>query len=158
MTTVFPAVPHVDFDSDLLKMRLNLEIPASIDRLSEVIDGIMAIVNAMQCACDHEHEIDLALREALTNAVIHGAGGNSNKKVACAVACEEEHGMLIVVSDPGEGFDLTKVADPLQGDNLFSTHGRGIFLINRLMDHVEYKNGGTEIRMRKFPKPKTCGF
>ncbi len=156
------ALPHIDFDSDLLKLKMKLDIPADKERVSQVVDGIMSIVNAMQCACGHEDEIDLALREALANAIIHGAGNDPGKKVACCVGCEEEHGMLIVVSDPGDGFDLTKVADPLVGENLYSNHGRGIFLINRFMDHVEFKNGGTEIHMRKFPKKsidhKTCGL
>ena len=35
------------------------------------------------------------------------------------------------------------------GENVFYDHGRGIFLINELMDRVEYRNGGTEIWMRK---------
>jgi len=157
-----PALPRIDFDSDLLKMRLRLELPADPNRVSEVVDAIMAVVNAMQCACGHEDEIDLVLREALANAVIHGAGSDPNKKVACCVACEEDHGMLIVVSDPGEGFDLEKVADPLRGENLYSNHGRGIFLINRLMDQVEFKNGGTEIHMRKLLKKngdqQRCGL
>ena len=152
---------QLDFDSDALKMKLKLEFPADASRVSEVVDGIMTVVNAMQCACGHEQEVDLVLREALANAVIHGACSDPKKKVACCVACEDVHGMLIVVSDPGEGFDLTKVADPLYGENLFSSHGRGIFLINRFLDHVEFRHGGTEIHMRKFAKKaeveKTCG-
>ena len=162
MSATSPSVPHIDFDSDLLKMRLKLEFPADATRVSEVVDGIMTVVNAMQCACGHEHEVDLVLREALANAVIHGAGRDRSKTIACCVACEDEHGMLIVVSDPGEGFDLTRVADPLHAENLYSNHGRGIFLINRFMDHVEFKRGGTEIHMRKLPKKpdfhKTCGL
>ena len=149
-----PTVPHIDFDSDQLTLRMKLEFPADAARISEVVDGIMKVVIAMECACGHEHEIELVLREALANAVIHGAGGDPDKKVACSVACEEEHGMLIVVSDPGEGFDLAKIPDPLHAENLYSDHGRGIFLINRLMDHVEYKNGGTEIHMRKLLKKR----
>jgi len=58
--------------------------------------------------------------------------------------------MLIVVRDPGEGFDPTAVPSPVDGENVFATHGRGIFLINQLMDDVRYEHGGTEIRMRKF--------
>jgi serine/threonine-protein kinase RsbW len=154
--------PKINFDSDSLKLRLKVEIPADVHRVGEVVDGIMAVVKAMQCACGHEDDIELVMREALVNAIIHGAGADPSKKVACCVACEDEHGMLIVVSDPGEGFDLAKVADPLVGENLYSNHGRGIFLINRLMDHVEYKRGGTEIHMCKFAKKpvdqKTCGL
>jgi serine/threonine-protein kinase RsbW len=157
-----PPIPHIDFDSDLLKMKLKLQFPADASRVSDVVDGIMTVVNAMGCACGQEQEVDLVLREALANAVVHGAGGDPRKKVECCVGCEDEHGMLIVVSDPGEGFDLAKVADPLYGENLYSNHGRGIFLINRFMDHVEYKRGGTQIHMRKFAKKpvdqKTCGL
>ena len=154
--------PHIDFDSDSIKLKLKVEFPADVKHLSGVVDGIMRVVVAMQCACGEEHEVDLVLREALANAITHGAGNDPNKRVACCVGCEDERGMIIVVSDPGEGFDLTKVADPLHGDNLYSSHGRGIFLINRLMDEVEYKRGGCEIHMRKFPKAtvdkKTCGL
>ncbi len=153
---------QVDFDSDSIKLKLNVEFPADVKHIDDMVDGVMKLVTAMQCACGHEDEVDLVLREALANAITHGAGNDPKKKVACCVGCEEEHGMLIVVSDPGEGFDLTKVADPLHGENLYSNHGRGIFLINRLMDHVEYKRGGTQIHMRKFAKKpadqKTCGL
>ena len=162
MSANSPVLPHIDFDSESLKLRLKMEFPADMARLSEVVDGIMKVVSAMECACGHESEIDLALREALANAVIHGARKDPGKTVECRVACEEQHGMLIVVSDPGDGFDPATVADPLHADNLYSNHGRGIFLINRLMDQVEYKKGGTEIHMRKRPKPpadeKTCGM
>jgi serine/threonine-protein kinase RsbW len=57
--------------------------------------------------------------------------------------------MLIIVRDPGEGFDPSSVPSPVIGQNVFSTHGRGIYLINQLMDEVRYERGGTEIHMRK---------
>jgi serine/threonine-protein kinase RsbW len=63
--------------------------------------------------------------------------------------CDEERGMLIVVRDPGPGFDPSRVPSPVLGQNVFSDHGRGIYLINRLMDDVRFEKGGTEIHMRK---------
>ena len=57
--------------------------------------------------------------------------------------------MLIVVRDPGPGFDPDQVRSPVVGENVLFHHGRGIYLINQLMDHVEYGKGGTEIRMVK---------
>ena len=57
--------------------------------------------------------------------------------------------MMIVVRDPGPGFDPDGVPSPLRGKRLHASHGRGIFLINELMDEVEYRRGGTEIWMRK---------
>ena len=60
-----------------------------------------------------------------------------------------DRGMLIIVRDPGSGFDPGDIPSPIKGENVFSDHGRGIFLINQLMDDVEYRSGGTEIWMRK---------
>ncbi len=63
--------------------------------------------------------------------------------------CDTDGEMLIVVRDPGTGFDATIVPDPLAGDNVLKSSGRGIFLINQLMDEVAFKDGGRELRMRK---------
>jgi serine/threonine-protein kinase RsbW len=57
---------------------------------------------------------------------------------------------LIVVRDPGRGFDPAALPSPVEGQNIFSTHGRGIYLINQLMDEVHFEKGGTEIRMKKY--------
>jgi serine/threonine-protein kinase RsbW len=64
------------------------------------------------------------------------------------VACDESRGLLIVIRDPGAGFDPAAIPSPVVGQNLFSTHGRGIFLINQLMDEVHFEKGGTEIHMK----------
>jgi anti-sigma regulatory factor (Ser/Thr protein kinase) len=58
-------------------------------------------------------------------------------------------GLLLVVRDPGVGFDPDAIPSPVQGQEVFRGHGRGIFLINELMDEVSFERGGTEIRMRK---------
>jgi serine/threonine-protein kinase RsbW len=91
-----------------------------------------------------------ALREALANAVIHGCKGDPKKKIECSVTGGQDRGILIVVSDPGDGFDPARVPCPTDGQNLFSDHGRGIFLISRLMDEVQYERNGAKIRMRKY--------
>jgi len=41
------------------------------------------------------------------------------------------------------------VPDPRTEANLLKPGGRGVFLINQLMDTVEYSEGGREVRMRK---------
>ena len=57
--------------------------------------------------------------------------------------------MIIVVRDPGEGFNPESVPSPVVGKNIYADSGRGIFLINQLMDEVRFERGGTEIWMRK---------
>ncbi len=155
------SLPQCEFYSDNLRVKMDMVFPADVSRLDGVVQGFMAIVTSMKCACGHEMDVELAMREALANAIIHGAGNDPSRNVECCVACDDVHGMLVVVRDPGEGFDPKNLPSPLVGENVFSEHGRGVFLINQLMDQVEYKRGGTEIHMRKFSQPakvKNCGL
>lgn len=138
-----------NFDSDKLVMKLKVALSAERDAVDPVVRNIMEIVRGMQCAVGKEDDIELALTEALANAVVHGAKEDPSKTVECVVACDEERGMLIMVRDPGEGFDPKSLPDCCSGENVFSTHGRGIYLINQLMDEVAFHKNGTEIHMVK---------
>ena len=142
-------VPSCNFDGRNLNLRLSVTLSAERNAVDPVVRSVMKIVREMKCASGHEDEIELALSEALANAVVHGAGSDPSKVVECDVACDEEHGMLIVVRDPGPGFDPKKLADPCCGENIYSSHGRGIYLINQLMDEVQFRKNGTEIHMIK---------
>lgn len=129
--------------------KLDVTIPAKLNAISPVVDGVLQIAREMKCAEGHEHHIELALREALANAIVHGCNNDPSKKVECCVVCEGSSEIVIIVRDPGEGFQLETVPNPLTADNLLATHGRGIYLINQLMDEVQFDAQGTEIQMRK---------
>jgi len=136
-------------DPDKLVLKLKVTLAADKNAIDPVVQGIMDVVRNMQCATGKEDAIELALSEALANAVVHGAQGDPKKIVECDVACDETHRMLIVVRDPGPGFDPASIPNPAVGQNIYSNHGRGIFLINELMDEVQFKNNGKEIHMLK---------
>ena len=140
-----------DFDSENLIVKVDLTLPGDVNAISPAIDSVLRIVREMGCADGKEFEIELALREALANAIEHGSGHDPSKEIECCVACDKSRGMLIVVRDPGPGFDPAQIPSPVLGLNLFSTGGRGIFLINQLMDEVRYERGGTEIHMVSKP-------
>jgi serine/threonine-protein kinase RsbW len=93
---------------------------------------------------------DVVLREALANANVHGCKADPDKKIECTVTGDNDRGILIVVRDPGPGFDAASLPSPTEGQNLHADHGRGIYLINKLMDEVQYERNGSEIRMRKY--------
>ncbi len=136
-------------ESDKLLLKFEVTFSANIQAVSPVIDRIMNQVKEMSCAAGKEFEIEMALREALVNAVVHGCKSDPDKIVQCCVACDNDRGLLIVVRDPGPGFDPRALPNPLVGRNIFASHGRGIYLINQLMDEVSFKRGGAEIHMRK---------
>jgi serine/threonine-protein kinase RsbW len=144
-----PPPQSCDFDAKKLILKLSVTLSADRDAIDPVVDGVMKVVREMKCAAGQEDDIELALHEALANAVVHGASSDPSKIVECDVACDEEHGMLIVVRDPGSGFDPASIADPCVAENIYSSHGRGIYLINQLMDEVRFHKNGTEIHMIK---------
>jgi serine/threonine-protein kinase RsbW len=141
--------PSFSFDAAKLDLKLSVTMAGERAAVDQVVRSVMNVVREMNCAPGREDDIELALTEALANAVVHGAKSDPSKIIECDVAGDAEHGILIVVRDPGPGFDPTKIADPCQGENIYSNHGRGIYLINQLMDEVRFHKNGTEIHMLK---------
>ena len=128
--------------------KLNMTIPADLNAINPVVDGVLEIVRAMKCASGKEFEIEAAIREALANAILHGCHNDAKQKIQCIVTCDESAELLIVVRDPGKGFEPSNLPDPLSAENIHSDHGRGIYLINQFMDEVRFEEGGRAIHMR----------
>jgi len=137
------------FDPDRLVVRFELTIAGSVNAIEPAVHQILTVVDSMGCARGKEFAIETAIREALANAITHGCGSDPSKQVKISAYCDEERGMILVVRDPGKGFDPKTIPSPVQGERLFAEHGRGIYLINQLMDEVRFRSGGSEIWMRK---------
>jgi serine/threonine-protein kinase RsbW len=144
-----PAFPEKDFDPDKLHLLLRITLAADRNAVDPVVREVMKAVGRMDGVDDKVDAIELSLQEALANAVIHGAKEDPTKVVECVVSSDDERGILIVVRDPGVGFDPKAIPGCTVGENVYSNHGRGIFLINQLMDEVEFRKNGTEIHMVK---------
>jgi serine/threonine-protein kinase RsbW len=144
-----PTNPRCEFDRDDFVVRLEVTVPADVRSITPVVEEILALTRQLECGGGHQFEIETALREALANAIVHGCARDPGKSVQVCVGCDEARGMLIVVRDPGPGFDPQSIPSPVRGERLYAEHGRGIYLINQLMDEVEHRRGGTEIWMRK---------
>lgn len=137
------------FDPDRLAVKLRVTLAADKNAVDPVVQQVMGIVRQSKCVDGRADAIELALTEALANAVVHGANSDPSKIVECDVACDESQGVLIVVRDPGPGFDPSTIPNCCAGENVFSSHGRGIYLINQLMDDVQFHKNGAEIHMIK---------
>ena len=129
---------------------LNLVIPATPDAIPAVADDVMHLLESSDWPEDDRAKIDLALQEALANGIRHGCQGDASKQVRCCVVCdEEENEVVIVIRDEGNGFNPDAVPDPRTPENVWRTHGRGVFLIRELMDDVTFADGGREVWMRR---------
>ena len=131
-------------------MQFDVALAADVNAISPVVEWVLRLLSELELGKDKKFEIEMALREALANAIVHGCKGDSTKKVECSVSADHEQGIQIVVRDPGAGFDPSSLPSPTDEANLHSDHGRGILLINKLMDEVTHEQNGTVIRMRKF--------
>jgi serine/threonine-protein kinase RsbW len=143
------SLPEHDFDPAHLSLQVRVTLAAVRKSVDPVVEQVMEAVRQTKCVDGKLDAVELALQEALANAVVHGAKEDPSKIVECVVACDEQRGILIIVRDPGEGFDPQLIPTCTMGENLYSNHGRGIFLINQLMDEVKFRKNGTEIHMVK---------
>jgi serine/threonine-protein kinase RsbW len=143
------SLPEKDFDPNKLDLILRVTLSADRNAVDPVVQEVMAVVREMKVVDGKEDAVELSLQEALANAVIHGAKEDPTKTVECLVSRDEERGILIIVRDPGTGFTPEAIPGCTVGENVYSNHGRGIFLINQLMDKVEFRKNGTEIHMIK---------
>jgi serine/threonine-protein kinase RsbW len=143
------SLPEKDFDPNKLDLILRVTLSADRNAVDPVVQEVMAVVREMKVVDGKEDAVELSLQEALANAVIHGAKEDPTKTVECLVSRDEQRGILIIVRDPGTGFTPEAIPGCTVGENVYSNHGRGIFLINQLMDKVEFRKNGTEIHMIK---------
>src|ERR1700722_17981478 len=131
-------------------MHFEVILSADVASISPVVGWVMRLLGELEFTAGKEFEIEMALREALANAIQHGCKGDPAKKIECSVTGDRQQGITIVVRDPGSGFDPASIPSPDADSNLHSEHGRGIFLISALMDEVTHEQNGTVIRMRKY--------
>jgi len=151
-----PASPGVHATRSLLK--IEAWMPSAIKAISPLVDRLMRLIEVSRCVAGSERAVELALREALSNAVVHGNRTDALKLVQIRCECELGKGVSIVVTDQGQGFDPKAVPNPLALDRLEKEHGRGIHLMKLAMGEVWFERGGTEVHMRKSParSPRTA--
>lgn len=106
------------------------------------VRGILA-----RCGFSEELRTDLeiALHEALANAMEHGNDGRARRRIFLRCYGGPRAGILIAVRDEGPGFDPDAVPDPRERDRRELAHGRGLFLMRELMDDVTFRRGGREV-------------
>lgn len=131
-------------------------LPSQIEVLSSCIDQIMNFIAKVRNVDGSEVDIEVALREALANAIVHGNGEDSRKHVWVRCRCTTNGEVSITVQDEGQGFESATVPDPTIPENRRRISGRGIYSMKTLMDEVHFEQRGTVVHMRKKSKARSC--
>ena len=124
-------------------------MPSGLKAISPLVDRLMRLIEGSHCVAGEEHAIELALREALSNAVVHGNRLDAHKLVHVRCRCTVGKGISLIISDQGQGFDAHNVPNFVAAENLEAEHGRGIRLMKFVMDEVSFQHWGTEVHMCK---------
>jgi serine/threonine-protein kinase RsbW len=122
-------------------LEIDAWIPSEISAISPLVERLMRLIEGSHCVAGEEHAVQLALHEALSNAVVHGNRLDARKLVHIRCRCKVGRGISLIVGDQGQGFDPRTVPD--------SEHGRGIHLMKLAMDEVSFEQRGTEVHMCK---------
>jgi serine/threonine-protein kinase RsbW len=128
-----------------------LRFPSRIEAIDEAAAAVAEFMNRLGIGEDIAFGIDMAVREAVTNAVVHGNKLDDAKEIEVKLRNTPEV-FEISVHDQGSGFNPNEVPDPTRDENILKTSGRGIFFMRNFMDEVNWSSdpkGGTSVHMIK---------
>ncbi|MBE7412584.1 MAG: ATP-binding protein [Leptospiraceae bacterium] len=123
---------------------------------------------------DTYSKISICLHEMITNAIEHGnceigysmktniinqnlnivdivkerasLPENLNKRVRVRYNINSKRAVIVVI-DEGKGFNSTDIPNPLNEDNVFMVHGRGIMMTRTFVDEMSYNTKGNKVRL-----------
>ena len=120
----------------------------------EVCEQVLSRLEPYGFDKDDIFAVHLALEEAFLNAVKHGNKMDSSKEVKIEYSVDLDK-VEISLTDEGDGFEPTSVADPRYGEDLYKPGGRGLLLMNSYMDVVRFNDRGNSLYMVRYKeKPR----
>lgn len=122
-----------------------LVIKSDVAELKKVEDFIINIFNENNLELKYFNKIYLCVSEAVLNSIKHGNKNDLKKNVSIKIEFNTEQ-FIIQVEDEGDGFDIKKIKDPTKKRNLKNEEGRGIFIITKLSEQIEYNKKGNSVQ------------
>jgi serine/threonine-protein kinase RsbW len=128
-----------------LRFRVRLSLPSTRPALDGAVARVSRIASKCGCSDDRRVDLEIALREALANAIQHGNGSIPRRKVFLRCYAGPNAGIFIAIRDEGTGFDPKTIPDPRTADRKHLHHGRGLLLMRGLTDEMLHRRGGREV-------------
>jgi len=128
-------------------MRKDLNIPSEIGNLRLVEKAIDELLLELELSDEVYGNVLVATMEATNNAIIHGNNSDPEKLVRIVIHCADTE-LKVHIEDQGKGFDHSNIPDPTAPENLEKINGRGIFLMERLSDEINYLEQGRIVELK----------
>jgi Anti-sigma regulatory factor (Ser/Thr protein kinase) len=127
-------------------MEKMFEIPSKIENLRVVEKAVDEISTEYNLSSELYGNILIATIEAANNAILHGNKLDESKKVSIKFKIDDKF-LTVTVKDQGNGFDFKNIPDPTAPENIEKINGRGVFLMERLSDKIEFADNGTQVEL-----------
>ena len=122
-------------------------IGSRLSDLNEVRNFLDEIFTESDLDRNYFNRVLLGLSEAVYNSILHGNGLDTEKSVFITARYDLES-LIFEVVDQGDGFDVSKILDPISDSNIRRESGRGIFLIRHFADDVVFFEKGRRVRIK----------
>jgi serine/threonine-protein kinase RsbW len=84
-------------------------MPSQVAAISPFVEQLMLLIASSRSADESHVDSEIALREALTNAVVHGNHEDEDKRVEVLCRCGADGEVSITIRDEGNGFEVSAV-------------------------------------------------
>lgn len=127
-------------------MEKSLQISSKIENLRKVEKLVDELSAEYNISSDVYGNILIAVLEAANNAILHGNKLNEEKNVFININFNNNI-LKFTLMDEGIGFDYKNVPDPTAPENIENVNGRGIFLMQKLSDKIEFSRNGSQVEL-----------
>lgn len=127
-----------------IKEEKAIEISSDLKNIKTVEKNIIYDMYTKNFSEKKIKDVKLLIDEIVTNAIEHGNHFDDSKKVIITYKFKELYNeciLIIEIEDEGNGFDINKIKNP----ELNNERGRGIFILRKIADSVEYKDDGKRV-------------
>ena len=124
------------------------KLPADPDQCAPLVAEILDALQLHGWSAGDKFGIQMAMEEAVMNAIKHGNGCDPTKMVDINLGFDDQK-FEATISDAGCGFNPDEVPDPTADENIGKTCGRGVMLMKEFVDSLEYNETGNEVKMMK---------
>ena len=130
-------------------MENELVIASKTDSLHLVEKFVDDFSSSNNIAQDVYGNLLIAALEAANNAITHGNKLIESKQVTLDFKIDDNK-IILTVKDEGQGFDYKNIPDPTSPENIENMSGRGVFLMSKLSDKIDFENNGSSVKMTFF--------
>ncbi|MDR1142314.1 MAG: ATP-binding protein [Planctomycetaceae bacterium] len=138
----------MDSDAQLWNWSKDCSFPSDMNLAHNLIEQVMEQVKLIGWSNKEEFAVNMALEEALVNAIQHGNGSDPAKQVRFSCRLNDQR-IYVRIEDEGSGFNPNTIPDPTDPEHIMIASGRGVLLIKNFVSRIQWNEKGNVLEFEK---------